>query len=107
MPNDKLLALLGFASKASAIGCGFEAVKESLKRKKARMVIEANDLSQKSRKEIAFFAKDTKIFTIDSIDSDTLSHAVGRKCAVVCINDDSFAKGCLKALNEGGNANDQ
>ena len=106
---NKLLSLLGFASKAGALAYGFGAVKESLSGNKAKLVLIAADISPKSRKEAAFFADKAKIqnITLESVDIDTLSRAVGCRCGIISVNDNGFAIGCLKALNEGGTANDQ
>ena len=61
--NDKTLTLLGFASKSGNISNGADSVKEALKKNKARLVIIAKDISDKSRKEIKFFASKNKVLT--------------------------------------------
>lgn len=107
--KSKLLTLLGFAAKAGALSYGFEATVATIKASKANLVLVAEDISPKSRKEIAFFAgkKDVKNFTLKGIDIKTVSDAVGRKCGIISINDNGFANACEKALIEGGFANDQ
>ena len=50
--NDKILTLLGFASKSGKLSYGFDAVKTALSQKKSKLVLIANDVSQKSKKEI-------------------------------------------------------
>ena len=49
--NDKILTLLGFATKAGKLSYGFDAVKTALAQSKSKLVLIANDLSQKSQKE--------------------------------------------------------
>lgn len=107
--NNKLLSLLGFAAKAGALSYGFEATVTSVKAAKACLVLVAEDISPKSRKEVAYFAdkKAVKYFTLNGIDIKTVSAAVGRKCGIISINDTGFANACEKALIEGGFANDQ
>ena len=106
---DKALTLLGFARKAGKLSCGMEAVKEAMNRKKARLALAAADISEKSKKEIRFFAEKNRVgFTeLKRFDSKALSDAIGRRCSTVTINDSGFADAFLKAYDEGGNANDK
>lgn len=99
--NDKILTLLGFATKAGKLSYGFDAVKTALAQSKSKLVLIANDLSQKSQKEVVFFADKfkTKVLVLQSYDMGTLSHAVGRKCGIISVNDSSFADGVLSAIN--------
>ena len=86
---NKVLGLLGFASKAGKLI--------------------ANDVSPKSQKEVLFFGDKfkTKTIVLDECDMQTLSHAVGRKCGIISVNDDSFSQGLLSAINAGRNLNDK
>ena len=106
--NDKILTLLGFASKAAKLSFGFDAVKIALTQSKSKLVLIANDVSPKSKKEVSFFSEKSKIkaLVLDDYDMETLSHAVGRKCGIVSVNDASFAEGLLSAINVGRNLND-
>ena len=99
--NDKILTLLGFATKAGKLSYGFDAVKTALAQSKSKLVLIANDLSQKSQKEVVFFADKfkTKVLVLQSYDMETLSHAVGRKCGIISVNDSSFVDGVLSAIN--------
>ena len=94
--NNKVLALLGFASKAGKLSFGMN---------EAKVIIVACDVSAKSQKEINFFSsnKDVKVLTLESITIETVSEAVGRKCGIISVNDSGFAD----AISLGGYANDQ
>lgn len=107
--NDKILTLLGFASKSGKLSYGFDAVKTTLSQKKSKLVLIANDVSAKSKKEVLFFSDKfkTQAITLDAYDMETLSHSVGRKCGIVSVNDISFANGLLLAINVGRNLNDK
>ncbi len=107
--NNKLLSLLGFAAKAGSLGYGFEATVAALKASKAYLVLVAEDISPKSRKEVKFFAEKeaVKNITLEGITIKCISDAVGRKCGIISVNDKGFADACEKALIEGGFANDQ
>ncbi len=99
--NDKILTLLGFASKAGKLSYGFDAVKTALTQGKSKLVLMANDVSPKSQKEVMFYGGkfETEIMVLDAYDMETLSHAVGRKCGIISVNDISFADGLLSAIN--------
>ena len=98
--NDKVLTLLGFASKAGKLSFGFDAACSALLQKKSKLLLIANDISPKSKKEILFFAEKNKTAAIvlENYDIDTISHAVGRKCGILSVNDDSFSQGLTSAI---------
>ncbi len=99
--NDKFLALIGFASKSGNLSFGADSVNESLKRNKAKLVIIANDISDKSRKEIKFFASKSDVPVLDAeYDISVLSHATGKKGGIISVNEIGFANAI-----KGGNAN--
>ncbi|MBE6786913.1 MAG: hypothetical protein E7537_01035 [Ruminococcaceae bacterium] len=105
--KNKVLTLLGFASKAGKLQFGMAKSQESVRKEKSQLLICANDVSQKSKKEIAFMAhnKDLNWVTLQGVTIEELSAAVGRKCGIVSVNDNGFAKAISKVL--GGYANDQ
>ncbi len=99
--NDKILTLLGFASKAGKLSYGFDAVKTALTQGKSKLVLMANDISPKSQKEVVFYGSKfkTESVVLDMYDMEALSHAVGRKCGIISVNDGSFAQGLTSAIN--------
>ena len=101
--------MLGFAQKAGKLSCGMEAAKEALNRKKAVLALSAFDVSEKSKKEIRFFAEKNSVefLELHHLDTESLSASVGRKCGIVTINDDNFGNAFLEAYDKGGNANDK
>ncbi len=109
MQNNKSLTLLGFASKAGKLAYGMEASRTAIKTNKSRLIVVAYDVSQKSQKEIAFFAEkqNVRLIVANSFNITTVSDAVGRKCGIISINDSGFADAFLKAYAQGGNANDE
>lgn len=106
---NKVLTLLGFASKAGKLSYGFDATRTSLSQKKSKLLLLANDVSAKSKKEILFFASghDVEVVILEETDMQTLSHAVGRKCGIISVNDESFSQGLTAAINAGRNLNDK
>ena len=91
--NNKILSLLGFASKSGKLSFGFAASKETILKNKSRLIVISSDISDKSRKEIRFTAEKNGIEIIELNDTDQikLSNAVGRSCGIVSVNDSSFA----------------
>ncbi len=107
--NNKMLTLLGFAAKAGKLSYGMDAAAGSLKAKKAYLAVAAGDVSQKSQKEIAFFAGkgNVQFLVLKGFNINAVSDAVGRRCGIITINDSGFADAFLKAYTEGGNAYDE
>ncbi|MBR4116511.1 MAG: ribosomal L7Ae/L30e/S12e/Gadd45 family protein [Clostridia bacterium] len=105
--NNKALTLLGFASKAGKLQFGLQKTNESIKNNKTKLVVTACDVSDKSKKEISFFAhnKNINVVTLSDITIEKLSAAVGRKCGIISVNDGGFADAICNTL--GGYANDQ
>lgn len=95
---------MGFASKARKLSYGMNDAKTSLNKGKAKLIIVASDVSEKSQKEIRFLSsnKDINVITLESITIETVSNAVGRKCGIISVNDSGFADAIL-----GGYANEQ
>ena len=83
----------------------------SVKTKKAKLVVISDEISEKSRKEMLFFAGKNNIKTtiLKGMDIRTISNAVGKKCGIVSVNDNGFADALLEAneVIEGGNADDK
>lgn len=107
MQNNKILTLLGFASKAGKLGFGMLQSVECLKKNKAKLIVLAYDVSEKSKKEILFFThnKNVDTVTLDEVTMETLSAAVGKRCGIISVNDNGFADSICKIL--GGYANDK
>lgn len=98
--KDKVCALLGFASKAGALCFGAANAVEAVKRRQANSVFFAEDISAKSRKELAFHCGKYNVgaFELKGIDMQRLSNAVGRKCGVVALTDDNFKTPLISGL---------
>jgi len=98
---NKIISLLGFAAKAGKLAYGFEATVSSLKSKKSALIVIAEDISLKSRKEAVFFADKVNVqhIILEGATIKDISDAVGRKCGIISVNDKGFADALQKALN--------
>ena len=116
--TNKILALLGFASKAGKLSFGMDSSVEAAKKGKSSLLVTAYDVSQKSLKEINFHAvkNNVRVITLDDCNIEALSRAVGKKCGILSVNDSSFRDGIIGEINkkdcltdtsiQGGNANE-
>ena len=102
--KSKVLTLLGFASRAGALCYGFAATVAAIKAGKAKGVFFAVDISAKSRKEVMFYCDKFGVgaYELRGINMEELSHAVGRKCAVAAVKDDSFTNSVISNLTLDG-----
>ena len=100
--NSKVLTLLGFASKAGKLSYGMNATVFSVKQKKAKAVIVASDISDKSKKEVKFYCEkfDVNYIALDNYNIESISRAIGKKCGIASINDDSFKESISTAIRE-------
>ena len=65
-----------------------------LGRNKSKLIVTAFDVSQKSKKEICFYAeqKNITVINLENTDILQLSNSVGHKCGIISVNDEGFAK---------------
>ncbi len=102
MKTDSILSLLGFASKAGKLSFGSHATEFAITSKKAKLVLIAQDVSEKSVKEFRFKAEKVQIpvAVLQGTNKETLSKRVGKNCGVVSVNDQGFAGAILKNIKE-------
>ena len=102
--NDKVLSLLGFASKSANLSFGMDSAKENLKKGKTKLILVAADISEKSLKEVSFFASKQNVKVISVVySSDTLASATGRKGGILSVNDEGFANALIGGIASGKN----
>lgn len=99
MSDNKILTLLGFARKAGRLAVGTMACEQSIVRKKAKIVLIASDISDKSRKEIKFQCEKhgTKAADLD-FTIDDITRAIGTKAGIIAVQDDGFAGAIAEKL---------
>ncbi|MBR4761462.1 MAG: ribosomal L7Ae/L30e/S12e/Gadd45 family protein [Clostridia bacterium] len=101
--TDKVCSLLGFAAKAGALRFGFAGATEAVKRRSAKCVLYACDISEKSKKEILFYCDKfgVKALELCKTGMEDLSKYVGRRCGVIAIIHDSFSNPVISYLTSG------
>lgn len=103
--NDKLLTLLGFAAKSGNLSYGMNSTVSSVRSNRAKLVLVCGDISEKSKKEITFYCKnsDVKVLILDDYNIQVVCDAVGKNCGILSINDSLFADAVLRVREQGGN----
>jgi len=81
---------------------GMDAVTESVQKHKAKLVIVAQDTSEKSKKNIKYVCTNNGISVIELSTIELLSRSIGKKNkAIISITDKNFSEGILEKCNRG------
>jgi ribosomal protein L7Ae-like RNA K-turn-binding protein len=107
---DKVLSLLGLAQRAGNVASGEFMTEKSVKSKKARLVIVAEDASQNTQKMFANMCEFHKVPLYLYASKEELGHAIGKQYrASVAVTESGFAKSLenrlkviLEKRNHGG-----
>ncbi|NLU50332.1 MAG: 50S ribosomal protein L7ae [Syntrophomonadaceae bacterium] len=95
--------IIGFAQKAGQVSSGTMAAKTSLLRKRARLLIMAEDISETTKESLVTTCQKQNIPWLLFGDKYRLGTCIGKAYRVaVTINDDGFARAILEALETGG-----
>lgn len=100
--NSKLMSYLGFAKKSGNLVTGTNTCSFTMKKRKVKLLLIAEDVSQNTLKKILGEAKSSETpYRIYGI-SDDLSHAVGTSGrSVFGVTDDNFAKVIIDEIDAG------
>ena len=102
MENDKVLRLLGLATRAGKIAFGTESVKDTINKKKAKLVIVAQDSSDRTKRNITRIAQENNVPIRIYGNIETISKNIGKdNKAVVCVKEINFSKEMLKIIDGG------
>ena len=101
LKQDKVLSLIGLATKAGQTASGEFMTEREVKTGRAALVIVAGDSSDNTKKKFRDVCEFYKVPIYFYGDKDTLGHAMGKEFrASLAILDEGFAKGVLKHLTE-------
>lgn len=102
MINNKLLGLLGICAKAGKIVSGADACLEEIKTNKVKLLIIAEDASDKTKKNNVFYGDKYNIPVVITSTIDDLSRAIGKKNkAIIGIKDINLSNEIQKIINGG------
>lgn len=98
MNSEKILSLLGFAAKAGKLSFGTHATQFAIESGRAKLVLAAEDISEKSVKELKFKAdkKSITVLNLSGISTAELSKRVGKNCGILAVTDQGFADAITK-----------
>lgn len=99
MKQDRVLALVGLATKAGKTAGGEFMTERETKSGRAALVIVAEDASDNTKKKFRDMCEFYEVPIYFYGDKDTLGHAMGKEFrASLAILDEGFAKGIQKLL---------
>ena len=102
--NEKILGLLGLATRSGKIISGTDACLEYINKKKIKVLIVATDASDRTKKKFDEISKMNNIPIYQMFNIETLSKSIGKKNkAVIGIIDVNFSKEIIKRI-DGGDA---
>lgn len=92
MTNNKILGMLGLASKARKITFGFDSTLQEIQRKKVKLVIIAEDASERTKNKFLQTTNVAKIPIIIHGKIEELSKAIGKQNkAIIGVKESNIA----------------
>ena len=99
MKNNKVLSLIGLATKAGKTVSGEFSTEKSVKTGKGFLALVADDASENTKKKFRNMCDYYKVPIYFYEDKDTLGHAMGKEFrASLAILDEGFAKEIMKQM---------
>ncbi|EKF49823.1 ribosomal protein L7A family [Thermosipho africanus H17ap60334] len=105
MNEQKILTLLGFASKAKKLVYGKDNIRDYIKNPKLKnkLIIIAKDTGERVKKDIKIRCDISNVPLIEFSDKKTISKATGMEnVAVIGIIDENMVKSILEFYSKGG-----
>lgn len=97
-----ILGMIGLARRAGKIESGRDAVRRSVGRGEARLIVLAGDAAPRTRKGFEQLAGDTGIPVIVFGTRDSLGTVMGKQSrSVVAVTDENFARGIIRMMERG------
>ncbi|WP_369298509.1 L7Ae/L30e/S12e/Gadd45 family ribosomal protein [uncultured Neglectibacter sp.] len=99
--KDKALSLLGLARRAGKIEAGFDAAVSAARGKKAKLLVAAEDVSEKTVKNLKYEGDRAGIPTVRvKAGMEETGHACGVRAGVLAVTEQGFATALLKVLEQ-------
>lgn len=98
--NNQLGNLLGIARRAGKLDLGGEAAKQSVRRRRAKLVLLAADLSQRTAGTVRAEAENAGVRASPlPLSMAETEAALGKRTGVIAVNDEGFAHALLKLMD--------
>ncbi len=102
MEQNKALRLLGLATRAGKIAFGTESVIDTINKKKAKLVIVAEDAADRTKKNIQRISDEKNVPVRIYKNINELSKSIGKENkAVIAVKDSNFASEILRIIDGG------
>lgn len=102
-----VLNMIGLARRAGYVDSGDAAVRSTINRKRARLIILADDAAERTKKAFVRLAREAGIPLVLYGTKDNLGRMLGKPYrSVVAITDENFARGIVRSM-ERGEANEK
>lgn len=102
MEPDKVLRLLGLATRARKISFGADSVEDTIKKHKAKLVIVAQDSADRTKRNIIRVSEENNVPVRIYGTIETISKNIGKdNKAVICVNDINFSNEMLRIIDGG------
>ncbi|WP_085832759.1 L7Ae/L30e/S12e/Gadd45 family ribosomal protein [Clostridium merdae] len=99
--TNRVLSLLGIARRAGRLSLGHDAVDEALKKREAKLIVLAQDVSARTATHAQKAAQQAEVPCLILADGmDEIGMAIGKKIGVIAVNDQGFAKRLTELANE-------
>jgi ribosomal protein L7Ae-like RNA K-turn-binding protein len=89
----------GYVRRHGKLVSGADVVIESIQKHKSHLIIIAEDISEKTQKNIEYISEKNSVKVLKFGTIETLSKAIGKNNrAIISINDNNFAKELIKII---------
>ena len=104
MVNNKILGLIGLAARARKLCFGADSVEEKTKKGKVKLLIIAEDASNRTKDKFIKLANEKNIPIIIKEKIETLSKAIGKSNKAIIGIEDINLSNEIQKINNGGEA---
>lgn len=101
--KDRVLGMLGISAKAGKVVCGNDATIEDIERHKVKLVIVAEDASEKTKKNMKYVCEKNKVPILEFGNIDEISRTIGKtNKAIIGIKSKSLSEAIEKLIKNNG-----
>ena len=101
--RNRALGMLGISAKAGKVVCGNDATLEDIERHKVKLVIVAEDASEKTKKNMKYVCEKNKVPILEFGNIDEISRTIGKtNKAIIGIKSKSLSEAIEKLIKNNG-----
>lgn len=97
--HSKILSMIGLARRAGKLSMGHDMALESLKKRKAKLIVFCSNVSPRLINEFEKRNSNVPIIKSD-ITMDEVHFSVGKKVGVMTVDDENFSKRLIELFND-------